>query len=273
MGSCDLGDGALITGNTALAAAAFLGMGLLCGFETLFLVWKTFRRRSGLYFWSLVIATISEIIVNASNILYFWVLQNECLSISWGFSIIATFCFVLFEYLVLYSRLDLVFTSQKRMRYLLGVIAAEIILVEFPLLVISFLSDASLSSTKYAMLYDRMWKIEAVTYMVVDCILSLTYIVQVKSIWNKESGPGVRSILRDIVAMTIFVIGIDILNVGLVFVSSMTNILYALEVFCSNFHIAVSRLTGQLQGLFIRIQDKTSIVVIEPLGRHVKDNT
>jgi hypothetical protein len=227
--SCVPSEGDIISGNMALAAAALLGMGLLCGFEMLLLIWHRFRRRAGLYFWSLVIAAVAEIAVNISNILYYWVLRDSCPGIVTLLAAPGAFLFVLFEYFILYSRLRLIQTSTTKLRILLVAIVAEVLLVELPLAVIT-IGAAVNPLSKFTSLYYTMWQVEAVIYTVVDFLLSLTYILQIRERWNKESGPAVRSMLRDIVLMTVFVVGIDAANAGLVFVGSVFPIMYALEV-------------------------------------------
>jgi hypothetical protein len=220
----------MVSGNAALANAALLGMALLCGFEMLFLIWIRFRRRSGLYFWSLTLATVAELMVNISNVLYYWVLKDSCGGIVSMISIPGAFFFVFFEYFVLYSRLRLVQTSERTLRYLLGIIYIEAILVELPLAIMVTAVTISPSSSSIGSIYHTIWRLEAVLYMVVDTILSSTYIFQIKRIWSKDSGPEVRSILREIVAMTCVVIGIDVVNAVLVLAIPSSPLVYAIEV-------------------------------------------
>jgi hypothetical protein len=243
-----------VTGNAALATAAFLGMGLLCGFEMLFLIWSTFRRRSGLYFWSLVIATIAEISVNIANILYYWVLRDSCPAIVAVLSIPGSLFFVVFEYFVLYSRLRLVQASNKKMRVLLGVIFTEALLIELPLAAL-YLASIIRPSSELDYLYFTIWQVEAVVYTLVDVILSLTYILQVRSMWSKNSGSATKSILRDIVYMTIVVIGFDVLNAALVFVDPVFPVMYGLEVHpAPNASTRNHQLTLRSPGLSLRVQ-------------------
>jgi hypothetical protein len=219
----------IISGNVALTTAAFLGMGLLCSVEMLFLILYTFRRRSGLYFWSLVLANISEISVNISSILYYWVLRDSCPGIVAIFSIPGAFFYVVFEFLILYSRLQLVQVSKRTSRTLLAIICAEAALVELPVAIIS-LGAAVKPLSNFASWYHIMWQTEAVIYAVVDIILSATYVVQIKRFWGKDSSVDVRSILRDVIVMTLFVVGFDVVNAVLVFINPLFPIMYGLEV-------------------------------------------
>lgn len=219
----------LVLGYMALATAAFLGMGLLCGFEMLLLIWYTFRRRSGLYYWSLVLAATSELVVNISSILYYWTFRNSCPGIVAILSIPGTLGYVLFEYLILYSRLRLVQTTNKVMRFLLAIICLEVLLVEVPLAII-LLGSTVRPVSFFTPLYHTMWQAEAIVYTVVDIILSLTYIIQIRRFWGKDSSPEIRSILRDIIVMTIFVVGFDITNAVLVFIVPVFPIMYGLQV-------------------------------------------
>jgi hypothetical protein len=221
---CHPGPEDQISGNRALATAAFTGMGILCGIEMLFFIGTTFRVRSGLYFWSLLLATLAQISVNISNILYFWVLKNSCAAITTMFSVPAYLIYVTFEFLVLYSRLHLLQTNHKRMRFALWAIIGEVALVEVPMAILyigTLVDPASL----FVPIYNYWWRVESIIYTLLDLGLSTLYIVQIRSLWNKDSDKELGGVLKHIVYMTIFLILIDLANTILGFTTDYSIIL------------------------------------------------
>jgi hypothetical protein len=214
--TCHPGDDELISGGHALATAGLLATGLFCGLEMLVLIGSTFRRWSGLYFWSLVIATLCIISVNISNILYYWVLKDSCPGITLLFEVPGYLFYVPFEFLILYSRLHLVQTGEKTMRSILYIIAVEWIVVEVPLAVLTI--GVTLAPTSsFGPLYLSWSKAEWMIYLALDCILSGVYVYHIRKIWGSDKDPKLRAALRQVAVMTVFIILVDAVYIALWF--------------------------------------------------------
>jgi hypothetical protein len=209
----------MISGHNALMTAGFVALGLGCGFEMLVLVGATFRRWSGLYFWSLIVAALSMISFSIGNILYYWVLKDSCPGITLLFRVPGYLLYVPSEFLVLYSRLHLVQTKETAMRVILSAVIAEWVFVEIPLALLTIGATLSPSSW-YNVVYIALSKVEWVLYVVIDCILSGVYIFQVKRSWASDSDSPMRLVLQQVVVMTIFLLLIDFVYFSLWFTLS-----------------------------------------------------
>jgi hypothetical protein len=219
--TCHPGKDEMISGNDALATAAFTAMGLLCGLEMLALVGDRFRRWSGLYFWSLIIATLAIISVNISNILYYWVLKDSCPGITLLFEVPGYLLYVPFEFLILYSRLHLVQTGGKTKRFVLAAIFIEWVVVEVPLAVLTIGATLAPESS-FNTTYISRGKAEWIIYLAIDFVLSGVYIFQIRNTWGSDSDPKMRSVLRQVAVMTTFILLIDAIYIILWFKLSST---------------------------------------------------
>jgi hypothetical protein len=214
--TCHPGNDEMITGGHALATAGFIATGLFCGLQMLVLIGSTFRRWTSLYFWSLVITTLCTISINISNILYYWVLKNSCLGITLLLEVPGYLFYVPFEFLILYSRLHLIQTGEKTKRSVLYAIIVEWVVVEVPLAVLS-VGVMLAPTTSFGVIYLDWSKAEWVIYLVMDCILSGVYVYQIRRMWGSDTDPKLRWVLRQVAAMTVFILLVDALYIVLWF--------------------------------------------------------
>jgi hypothetical protein len=206
----------VISGTHSLLAAAFLGMSFLCLFQMLFFIGTVFRRKSGLYFWSILITTVSELSLNFSAVLYFWILKFSSPGITLLFSAPAYIGYVLFEFLVLYSRLHLLSASQRTLRIVLWLIIIEVTVVEVPMSIL--LVYTTLNSSVGAHSVYRIWyEAESVIYVALDIFLSSLYIWHVWKMWGIDKSRVQRRVLRHVILMGIFLISIDICYLAVAF--------------------------------------------------------
>jgi hypothetical protein len=199
----------VISGTYALLAAAFLGMSFLCLFQMLFFIGTMFRRKSGLYFWSILITTVSELSLNFSAILYFWVLKDSLPGVTLLFEAPAYIGYVLFEFLVLYSRLHLLSASQRTLRTVLSLIVVEVIVVEVPMSILLVYTVLN-SSVRAHSIYRVWYEAESVIYVALDIFLSSLYIWHVWKMWGTDKSHVQRRVLRHVILMGILLIFIDI---------------------------------------------------------------
>jgi hypothetical protein len=207
----------VISGTSALLAAAFLGMSIFCLFLMLFFIWTMFLRKTGLYFWSILITTVSELSLNFSAILYFWILKDSLPGVTLLFSAPSYISYVLFEFLVLYSRLHLLSASQGTLRLVLALILIEVIVIEIPMS--ALLVYITRHSTNGVHSVYRVWyQAESVIYVVLDVFLSSLYIWHVWKMWGIDKSSNQRRVLRHVVVMGVFLITIDICYLVVAFI-------------------------------------------------------
>jgi hypothetical protein len=218
-------------GSVEIAAACFSAMGFLCCLQTFILIGITFRRRSGLYFWSLMGATFAQLCVSFSMFLQTWILVHRLPGIPLAMSTLGYLFFPPFGFLILYSRLHLLFASKRVLRFALILIVLEWALFEFPMALLQTLSIFYPDSTKIARANKLSWEFEEAMYTTVDLLLCLLYALQVKRIWGR-SEDRTKGVLRHVIAMTVLFI---LLDVSWLVVQNATNYEWADAVEVSSF--------------------------------------
>jgi hypothetical protein len=197
--------------NLSLIAfqASLSTAGLLCCIQTFILVGITFRRWSGLYFWSLVGAAFSLLLCCLAIPLRSYILKETQLAIPAAMTAIGYLFFPPFSFLLLYSRLHLLQASKRILKLVFIVIAIEWLVAEVPQAVLTLLNFRHPGSERIASLYKVSWELEEALYPVVDLLLCSMYLIYVKSMWNTRE-PKVKRVLRHVAIMIIFLILIDV---------------------------------------------------------------
>lgn len=113
----------------AMTIAAFFGMSVSNLIEILFFIFRRFKHRKGLYFWSMLVACI-EIPVHAIAVLVrtFGLVSNVAMSFA---VVLGWWAMVTGHAVVLYSRLHLV-SDQKKTRRVLIMIVTNFIVLHLP---------------------------------------------------------------------------------------------------------------------------------------------
>ncbi len=101
------------------------------------LIWFTFKRRSGLYFYSLLLSSWGIMIYALAFLMkFFQVWKNNYVSVT--FITIGWYAMVTGQSLVLYSRLHLVVYKREQIRWILYMIIIDIFLFHIPTTVLTF---------------------------------------------------------------------------------------------------------------------------------------
>jgi hypothetical protein len=203
-GSLDESD---LYGPKGLIAMAFVAMGFFCCVEMFFLISITFRRRSGLYFWSLVGCTTAWFSVSMGVILNTWVLKGSKPGVSLVFLVSGYLVYVPSGFLILYSRLHLLQASARVLKLTLACIILEFVVVELPDAVLEILNQVHPQNESIGRVFTYWYQAESIVFMVVDVTLSGMYILHIKRMWHE---PGSRnSILKKVLVLNVYTIAID----------------------------------------------------------------
>jgi len=140
--------------------------------ELNFILFGTFKRRSGLYFWSFLIATWG-IVPQAVAALTETFLSFVGVGLATMY-ILGWYCMVTGQSLVLYSRLHLLVHNPTILRCILGMIITNAILGHIPPTILAYGKDAGLTSFQgpYA-IYE---KIQVTLFFVQEVVISCLYI-------------------------------------------------------------------------------------------------
>jgi hypothetical protein len=203
-------------GIAIFGMATLIGMSFLCIFELNVLLVTQFRSRNGLYFWSLVVGVFGELLYALGTVLYFFILGN---SSPWTVAMLWVIGYLLYipaEFMVLYSRLNLLSPNPRLLRIVLCWAAAESILVSLPNAII--LAGYLLSTNpEWTTLGNVFLKVEASIYTVTGIFLSGVYIYSVMRMWSRDQNSKVKTVLQHLIYTAIFVALLNVCNLVLAF--------------------------------------------------------
>ena len=209
-----------------VAAGAFIGITLYVFVEVNVMIFRAFKKRQGLYFWSMQIGTLGILVETVGIILkYFgspstdhiWPLYTLFILIGWG-------AYTTAQSLVLYSRLHLVMRNQKIQRYVLYMIVSTIFTLVLPHAILMWpaynTSDHHMSSL-WSPREAIVQRYTQLRYMVTESIISGLYIWSLAPLLRLKSNVRQRRVMIDLIYVNIVVIAFDILQVLLVYTNQL----------------------------------------------------
>lgn len=213
------------------AAIVFLSLTLYIILDVNVAIYRVFKKKQGLYYWSLIFATWGTAAVAVGNIFknlkpewgVIWPLWT--LLINGGWSVYAPA-----ELLVLYSRLHLVNQNQRLHRWLLIMIIVGSTLIIIPNWV--FVFGAYDIDPKVSSVWSpRMAIIDRVSqagFTLFETIISCVYINSLLEILRTKITMRTRRVMRDLIFVNALVITMDLLVIILIFLNQ-ANLAYPLQ--------------------------------------------
>jgi hypothetical protein len=204
------------TPGMSLATSALFGAGAYCMIELFVMIGYSFQRWHGLYFWSLVLASIAQTLQIISSVIQVYG-QNATAELAIGIPGYVTY--ILFEYLALYSRLYILSASKSLLRWTLIIVFIELITIELPYA--GLVIETTIHPRSLAFPIFKVWvQLEAVVYLCMDVAFSTIYIVHIVKRWGLDESPNQRRVFRHLIYMAIINVLIDIAYVTLSYVLS-----------------------------------------------------
>ena len=204
-------------------------------------IYRVFKKKRGLYYWSLICATWGTLVVALGNIFknlkpewgVIWPLWT--LMINGGWSVYAPA-----ECLVLYSRLHLVNQNERLHRWLLWMIIVGSTLIIIPNWVFVFGAydiDPKVSSvwSPRMAIIDRA---SQAGFTLFEWIISSIYISSLLEILKTKINTRTRRVMRDLILMNITVILMDLIVIILIFLDQ-ANLAYPLQDFTYAFKFKI----------------------------------
>ena len=209
-----------------VAAGAFVGITLYLFVEVNVMIFRAFKKRQGLYFWSMQIGTLGILVETVGIILkYFgspstdaiWPLYTLFILIGWG-------AYSTAQSLVLYSRLHLVMRNQKIQRYVLYMIVSTLFTLVLPHFILVWpaynTSDHQMSSL-WSPREAIVQRYTQIGYMITESIISGLYLWSLVPLLRLKSNVRQRRVMTDLIYVNILVIAFDILQVMLVYTNQL----------------------------------------------------
>jgi hypothetical protein len=179
--------------------------------ELTVMVFTTFKRYRGLYFWSFLVATWGIAPHSIGFILkFFSLISAEWVAVAMVG--VGWWAMVTGQSLVLYSRLHLVVHDQRWLRWVLYLIIFDAIGFGVPLLVLAFGSNSS-NPTPFVGIYTIWDKLQIVVFFVQEFAISVLYIYETVKLLRPSASinrKALRHLLTHLIVVNIVVLVFDI---------------------------------------------------------------
>jgi len=210
--------GIVVTIPIAMWIAAFFAIAVYNVIETVVLIFVTFNKRTGLYFWSLLFASGGILLhVLGFSLKFFQLCKNNYVDI-----VVITLGgvpMVIGQSLVLYSRLHLVVQDRRRILWILVMIIMGFFLFTIPPTILNFLAN-SRNPTPFLEPFAIYEKIMLFGFATEECIISGLYLWETSKMLRlikATRGKDVRRVWEHLLLVNILVIVMDFTLIGIEF--------------------------------------------------------
>jgi len=213
--------------RTWIVIACFLAVALYNTVELTFIIFTTFKRRWGLYFWSFLVATWGIAPYAAGFILKFLARSDESILIVVLISV-GWCCMVTGQSLVLYSRLHLLLWSPTRLRFVLCMIILDAFICHVPTIVLATganIAGGGSSGEPFVRGYSVYEKVQVTIFFAQELVISGLYIYETVVLFRSGGSSATRRILAHLIYVNVIVIALDVAILALEYAS-----LYYLQV-------------------------------------------
>ena len=175
-------------------------------------IFYTFRRRQGLYFWSLLVGSWGCVLHALGFILKFlvgtsWLVDLPFIEVGWV-------CMVTGQAFVLYSRLHLVVRKPRTLNYVLALIIVDAIVLHIPTIIFTYGSNSP-NADFWTSKFNVMERIQLAGFCIQEFIISTIYIVSTVRMLGAIYHSMTRKVMFQLIAINALCIGMDIVLIGL----------------------------------------------------------
>ncbi|KAH7132149.1 hypothetical protein B0J11DRAFT_577090 [Dendryphion nanum] len=201
-----------ISYSIALTIMAFLAIAIYNVVELTLVIFTTFRRRHGLYFWSLLVATWGIVPYCLGFFLKFYNITSSSalyitlISIGWP-------CMITGQSLVLYSRLHLITRSlSSSCKWVLYMIIVDAIICHIPIIVLLYGANSP-NPEPFISPYSIYEKVQITIFFIQEVIISGIYLYRTTKLLRSEGGirgRNSRMVMVHLVWVNLIIIALDI---------------------------------------------------------------
>jgi len=191
-----------------IAIATFVGVAWYNVVELIVLIFLTFKRYQGPYFWSMLVSSVGTLLYSVGYLIKFFDLTSATwvpvtlLTVGW-------WAMVTGQSFVLYSRLHLVLENLHLLRLVKSMILINIFLLHVPTTVLTYTANFSGSYASVAG-YDIMEKIQLTGFCVQEVIISSLYMWETNRLLQMNRDRGSRKTIIQLLAVNVACILMDI---------------------------------------------------------------
>ncbi|KAJ5778325.1 hypothetical protein N7520_001571 [Penicillium odoratum] len=200
-----------------ITLATFVGVAWYNVIELIVLIFLTFKRYQGPYFWSMLISSFGILPYSIGYLMKFFALTSATwlpvtlLTVGW-------WTMVTGQSFVLYSRLHLVLENLRLLRLVKGMIIMNIFLLHIPTTVLTFAANFSNSQASIAG-YDIMEKIQLTGFCVQEVIISSLYMWETNRMLKMNPDRGSRRTILQLLAVNVSCVLMDIALMAIEFMN------------------------------------------------------
>ncbi|KAG7404267.1 hypothetical protein Forpe1208_v015645 [Fusarium oxysporum f. sp. rapae] len=204
-----------VTISIAMTMAAFFGISLYNVIEIHVQIFLQFRKRTGLYFWSLIWASWGIAIHSIGFLLqFFQISRNSYTNIT--IITIGGVSMVIGQSVVLYSRLHLVVDDRRKIRWILKMIILSFFLFTVPPTVMNYGSNSS-HPQPFLRPFEIYEKIMLFGFATQELIISSLYMWETRKMLRlitPNSSDTARRVMKHLIYINILIILMDISIIG-----------------------------------------------------------
>lgn len=176
-------------------------------------IFLTFKRKRGLYFWSLLISSWGIASHALGFILKFlvgthWLVNVPFITTGWV-------AMVTGQAFVLYSRLHLVVRNPKTLRYVLYLILLDIVALHVPMVTFTYGTNSPTNAQSWTNKFEVMERIQLAGFCLQETIISSLYVLatvrMLRSIYHRST----RKVMMQLICINCCCIGMDIVLICL----------------------------------------------------------
>ncbi|KAF1998005.1 hypothetical protein P154DRAFT_469984, partial [Amniculicola lignicola CBS 123094] len=197
---------------------AFLAVAVYNVVELTLVIFTTFKRRNGLYFYSLLVATWGIAPYCVGFFLKFYNLTTEAPTLYLTLIAIGWPCMITGQSLVLYSRLHLLTRSViEKFRWVLAMIIFDAIICHIPIIVLLYGANSK-NPEPFFNPYSIYEKVQITIFFVQEVIISGVYVLKTTRLLRSEGnilGRNSRTIMTHLVWVNLIIIALDIALLGI----------------------------------------------------------
>lgn len=198
---------------------------------TIFLI---FKRKDGLYFWSLLIASWGLTCHALGFVLKFlvgsvWLVSVPFITIGWV-------AMVTGQAFVLYSRLHLVVRNPKTLRYVLCIIIMDVFALHIPTIIFTYGSNSPNNTDQWTARFNVMERIQLAGFCIQETIISTLYVVATVRMLRSIYHSSTRRVMMQLIFINFCCIGMDVLLICLEYTgkyvgeASIKSMVYAIKL-------------------------------------------
>jgi hypothetical protein len=200
---------------TKFTIACFIAIALYNVGELFFIIFATFKKRRGLYFWSFLVSTCGIGLYSIGFLLKDMPLSSQ--SIFYVTLIVIGWSSMVTGQSVLYSRLHLVLRSPKRLRLVLLMIICNAIICHVPIIVMVYGANSN-NPTPFLLPYSIYEKVQVTVFFIQELVISGLYIRQTVGILRPEGnirGKASREVMIHLIYVNAIIVFLDLSILGL----------------------------------------------------------